>query len=98
MQACLAEGFPFVFAVYESFESPAVERTGKVGMPSAGERTLGGHAVWQSGIHVPTGDFSSGTRGGRIGGREGNCTMPFQYLEERNLSDDSWTFRKGENI
>lgn len=35
-QACLAAGYPFVFgfAVYESFESMAVARSGRVPMPS----------------------------------------------------------------
>jgi C1A family cysteine protease len=32
-------------AVYESFESAAVARTGKVPLPKRGERVLGGHAV-----------------------------------------------------
>lgn len=47
MRQCLASGFPFVFgfSVYESFESPAVARTGVMSMPDSSERLLGGHAV-----------------------------------------------------
>src|ERR1019366_3465840 len=47
MRQCLAEGFPFVFGftVYESFESPAVAKTGKLNLPKPGEKNLGGHSV-----------------------------------------------------
>jgi C1A family cysteine protease len=98
MQACLAEGFPFVFAVYESVESPAVERTGKGEIPSAGERTLGGHAVVAVGYSRSDRRFLVRNSWGKDWGKGGHRTMPFQYLEERNLSDDFRTFRKGENI
>ena len=48
MKGCLAAGYPFVFGftVYESFESEAVAKTGKVPMPGSGEKALGGHAVF----------------------------------------------------
>ena len=47
MQGCLAQGYPFVFgfAVYESFMSPEVAKTGKVPLPPRGEQLIGGHAV-----------------------------------------------------
>ena len=47
MKGCLAAGYPFVigFTVYESFESDAVARTGKMPMPSPRESVVGGHAV-----------------------------------------------------
>jgi C1A family cysteine protease len=48
MQAVLASGFPFSvgIAVYDSFESYAVARTGAVPMPRVrAERFLGGHTV-----------------------------------------------------
>ena len=47
MRACLADGFPFVFgfAVYESFETESVAKTGKAPMPKPKEQMLGGHAV-----------------------------------------------------
>ena len=100
MLACLAEGFPFVFgfAVYESFESPEVTRTGKVELPSAGERVLGGHAVVAVGYSLADKRFLVRNSWGKEWGRGGYCTMPFRYLEERDLSDDFWTIRKGENI
>jgi C1A family cysteine protease len=48
MKGCLAEGYPFVFgfAVYSSFESDEVTRTGVVPMPDPNtEEQAGGHAV-----------------------------------------------------
>jgi C1A family cysteine protease len=53
MKGCLAEGYPFVFgfAVYESFESDDVARTGVVPMPDPNvEEQVGGHAVMAVGI------------------------------------------------
>lgn len=90
MLSCLAEGFPFVFgfAVCESFETPAVERTGKIELPSAGERMLGGHAVVAVGYSLADRRFLVRNSWGKSWGKAGYCTMPFPYLEERNLSDD----------
>ena len=53
MKMCLAEGCPFVFGftVYESFESPAVAKTGALNLPGAKERSLGGHAVMAVGYN-----------------------------------------------
>jgi len=31
-------------------------------------------------------------------GMKGYFTMPYEYLADRNLSDDFWTIRKGENV
>src|SRR5262249_49994541 len=42
MRGCLASGYPFVFGftVYESFESPAVAKSGVLNMPGVGEATV----------------------------------------------------------
>merc|ERR1719221_2391022 len=47
MKACLAEGYPFVFgfAVFSSFMSAEVARTGVMPFPQSWEQFLGGHAV-----------------------------------------------------
>ena len=47
MKTSIYKGNPFVvgIAVYESFESEEVARTGIVPMPSSGEKMLGGHAI-----------------------------------------------------
>lgn len=100
MRACLAEGFPFVFgfSVYESFEAIEVSRTGVVPMPGPDERMLGGHAVMAAGYDERKKVFIVRNSWGTGWGMDGYFTMPFAYLEDRNLSDDFWTVRKGENI
>jgi C1A family cysteine protease len=100
MRTCLAEGFPFVFGftVYESFESQQVAQTGIVQLPQTGERTLGGHAVLGVGYDDATKRFIVRNSWGTGWGQQGYFTMPYDYLSNRNLSDDFWTVRRGENI
>jgi C1A family cysteine protease len=100
MLACLADGYPFVFgfSVFESFESAEVAKTGVVVMPGPDERLLGGHAVLAVGYVESARRFIVRNSWGTRWGDEGYCTMPYAYLEDRNLSDDFWTIRRGENI
>jgi C1A family cysteine protease len=97
MRACLAEGFPFVFGftVYESFESQTVAKTGVVDMPKKGERSLGGHAVMAVGYDDPKKRFLIRNSWGTGWGQKGYFTMPYNYLKNRDLSDDFWTIRRG---
>ncbi len=98
MLSCLAEGFPFVFGftVYESFLTPAVEKSGVVNMPGAGERVLGGHAVLAVGYRQADRRFIVRNSWGARWGDSGYCTMPYEYLTDRGLSDDFWVIRRGE--
>jgi C1A family cysteine protease len=100
MTTCLANGFPFVFgfSVYESFESQEVAKTGIVNMPSAGEQLLGGHAVLAVGYDKSTQRFLVRNSWGPNFGLNGYFTMPFAYLTDRNLSDDLWVIKVGENM
>ena len=100
MRACLAEGFPFVFGftVYESFESQQVAKTGIVDMPKPGEKTLGGHAVMAVGYNDKQKRFIVRNSWGEDWGVKGYFTMPYDYVADRNLSDDFWTIRRGENM
>ena len=100
MLACLADGYPFVFGftVYESFESIAVARTGIVSMPAPAERAVGGHAVLAVGYNESERRFLVRNSWGRAWGRKGYFLMPFDYLADRNLSDDFWTIRRGEQV
>jgi C1A family cysteine protease len=100
MRTCLAEGFPFVFGftVYESFETQQVARTGIVGMPKPGERVLGGHAVVAVGYSDAQKRFIVRNSWGPKWGMKGYFTMPFAYVADRNLSDDFWTIRSGEQM
>ena len=93
LKACLAAGFPFVFgfAVYESFESASVTRTGRVPTPGPREALLGGHAVLAVGYDDRAGVFFVRNSWGSAWGDRGYCTMPYAYLCDTNLSDDFWT-------
>ena len=95
MRRCLAEGYPFVFGftVYESFESPAVAKTGMVNLPKPKEKTLGGHAVMAVGYNDAAQRFIIRNSWGADWGQQGYFTMPYGYLDNRNLSDDFWTIR-----
>ena len=100
MRTCLAAGYPFVFGftVYESFESAEVAATGIVPMPGAAERVLGGHAVMAVGYDESAARFLIRNSWSTRWGQAGYCTMPYAYLDNRNLSDDFWTIRRGGNL
>lgn len=95
MRGCLADGFPFVFgfSVYESFESATVARTGKVPMPKAGEKLLGGHAVMAVGYDDSQKRFIVRNSWGLNWGIKGYFTMPYDYLLNSDLAADFWTIR-----
>jgi C1A family cysteine protease len=97
MKACLASGFPFVygFTVYDSFESQEVADTGIVPMPDKTESVLGGHAVAAVGYNDASQRFIVRNSWGANWGMKGYFTMPYDYLADRNLSDDFWTVRRG---
>ena len=74
---------------------PAVAQTGIVPMPGPTERTLGGHAVLAVGYDDGAQTFLVRNSWGPHWGIGGYFKMPYTYLENRNLSDDFWTIRRG---
>jgi C1A family cysteine protease len=95
MKGCLAAGYPFIlgFTVYDAFESATVAKTGKLDMPKKNEGIKGGHAVIAVGYDDTKKRFIIRNSWGTGWGMKGYFTMPYQYLEEENLSDDFWTIR-----
>ncbi|MCL4478642.1 MAG: C1 family peptidase [Deltaproteobacteria bacterium] len=94
MRTCLARGYPFIFgfAVYESFESDKVKKTGIVDMPAASEKMIGGHAVMAVGYDDLKERFLVRNSWGKSWGMDGYFTIPYQYL--KTLADDFWTINK----
>lgn len=95
-KSCLTSGYPFVcgFAVYESFQSKEVAKTGKMPMPNLKERSLGGHAIIVMGYDDDTECFIVKNSWGTKWGDKGYFYMPYDYLLNRNLSDDFWVIQK----
>ena len=95
LKSCLASGYPFVFGftVYESFESQAVAQSGMVPMPSASEKTVGGHAVLAVGYDDVPQRFIVRNSWGTGWGISGYFMMPYAYIIDLNLADDLWTIR-----
>jgi len=95
MLDCLAQGYPFVFGitVYPSFETPYVDRTGFVPMPSPDEQAIGDHALLAVGYDVATQRITFRNSWGTGWGVAGYGTIPFAYLTNPNLASDLWTIR-----
>lgn len=95
LRGCVASGYPFIFgfAVYESFESAQVAKTGHVPMPAPGEQMLGGHAVLGVGYDDANQWFIVRNSWGSKWGMKGYFTMPYAYTTDSQLADDFWTIR-----
>jgi C1A family cysteine protease len=95
LRGCLASGYPFVFGftVYESFESPAVAKTGHAPMPAPSEKAIGGHAVMAAGYDDSKQWFIIRNSWGPGWGMKGYFTLPYAYVTDAQLADDFWTIR-----
>jgi C1A family cysteine protease len=94
MKASLANGNPFVvgIAVYQSFESRYVEKTGIVPMPKKlNEQFLGGHAVMCVGYNDAKKVWIMRNSWGNSWGDRGYFYLPYQYLLDQKLSTDMWS-------
>lgn len=98
MKHTLSNGFPFVFgfALYESFETKSVAKTGYVTIPKRDERLLGGHAVMAVGFDESKKIFIVRNSWGKKWGDRGYFYMPYGYLSNSRLASDFWTIRNME--
>lgn len=100
LKACLAMGLPFVFgfAVYDSALTDAVAKSGEIPMPVRRiDRTTGGHAVLAVGYDDSEQMLLFRNSWGIRWGQDGYGTMPYAFLESRDLTDDFWCIQATEN-
>ena len=95
LKGCLTSGYPFVFGftVYDSFESPAVAKSGHAPMPTQGEASIGGHAVMGVGYDDSNQWFIVRNSWNTTWGMKGYFTLPYAYVTDPHLADDFWTIR-----
>jgi C1A family cysteine protease len=92
----VASGHPVVvgFTVYSSFESNSVAKTGVMPYPNTSkERVLGGHAVLIVGYNKNRNVFIVRNSWGTGWGEGGYFYMPFQVIQNTNMSGDFWIIK-----
>ena len=92
MKNSLTQNCPFVvgIAIYASFESDYVSRTGIINMPKPGEKLLGGHCVVCCGYIEKTKRWIMRNSWGSSWGDNGYFYLPYNYLLKPNLCSDLW--------
>jgi len=102
-QGCLdalANGYPVVigFSVYSSFESATVARTGIMPYPNTSrEQLLGGHAVLLVGYDKTRQVYIVRNSWGTSWGDRGYFYMPFQVIQNTQMSSDFWIIKSVSN-
>lgn len=93
MQSVLATGLPFIFGftVYDSFED--IGPDGICPMPGPSEGVLGGHAVVAVGYDNASRRFTVRNSWGEGWGDAGYFYMPYEYLQDADLSADYWVLQ-----
>lgn len=96
IKTILSEGYPLVFGctVYNSFLSSSTEHSGIVTMPKQREKMAGGHAMLIVGYNDTKKLFIVRNSWGVNWGDKGYCYFPYDYITNRDLSDDFWTARE----
>ena len=84
----------FGFAVYESFESEEVAKTGKMVMPKKDEELLGGHAVMVVGYDDKQEVMIVRNSWGTEWGDKGCFYMPYDYIKNPDLCSDFWVINR----
>ena len=92
MEACLAEGRPFLFGLtaYETFEGAGVAQTGQLQMPREEEHKLGGHAVMAVGYDQSRRHLLVRNSWVQEWGQHGYFTVPYDYIATPGLATDFW--------
>merc|ERR1711998_317379 len=81
----------FGFSVFESFESDAVAKTGRMPMPDVtSESLLGGHAVCAVGFSDAHEAFIVRNSWGAEWGESGYFYMPYKFIIDPDFASDFW--------
>ena len=96
LRACLADQFPFVFAlgVHKSMTRRPTTRTGVVAMPTRRDPLLGGHAVLAVGYRHAARQFIFRNSWGPAWGDGGYGYLPYEFVASSALTWDFWTMRR----
>jgi C1A family cysteine protease len=96
LKTILAAGFPVVcgIAIFKSFESSVVTKTGVVPMPKLNEALLGGHAILLCGYDDVKKSFLFRNSWGTGWGIKGYGYLPYEFIEKLDWSTDFYTILK----
>jgi C1A family cysteine protease len=91
----LIDGFPIAlgFSVYESIYQGKVEKTGMIPLPKRKEKLEGGHAVLAVGYSDSRKALIIRNSWGTAWGQNGYGFLPYEFIENPDLSDDFWLIR-----
>jgi len=96
----LSSGFPVIvgFSVYNSFGSANVTKTGMMPYPDVNrEYLLGGHAVLLVGYNNTSGRFIVRNSWGAYWGDRGYFYMPYEVIQNSQMSGDFWIIKTVSN-
>lgn len=93
LRKCLKDGFliSFGIALFDSFMSATVARTGQVPVPQRGEQRIGGHAMTIVGYDHDRSVFIVANSWGDDWGDNGFCYIPYSMILDRNNTGDFWS-------
>jgi C1A family cysteine protease len=97
IKRALASGFPVAFgiSVYESFDTDATAKSGKIPAPKPSEQLLGGHAILATGYGASTIQFRNSW--GASWARGGYGSLSLDYVLNNDLADDFWIVKAVES-
>ena len=81
-------------AVYSNFMNFSAAKSGDIGLPSANDRFIGGHAIVLCGYDDDTQKFILRNSWGSYWGNNGYFYLPYNYITNDYLCGDLWVITK----